>query len=72
MGQLPKGSIKLIETKNDAELLKENDFKKPLARGFLKSFSLSSSASFFVSISLIDPFGSCPIANNLRVIFMSN
>ena len=31
MGQLPKGSIKLIETINDVELLKENDFKKPLA-----------------------------------------
>ena len=31
MGQLPKGSIKLIETKNDVDLLKENDFKKPLA-----------------------------------------
>ena len=31
MGQLPKGSIILIETKNDVDLLKENDFKKPLA-----------------------------------------
>ncbi|MEC7150552.1 MAG: 4-hydroxy-3-methylbut-2-enyl diphosphate reductase, partial [Pseudomonadota bacterium] len=31
MGQLPKGSIKLIETKNDVDLLKEKDFKKPLA-----------------------------------------
>ena len=31
MGQLPKGSIKLIETINDAELLNENDFKNPLA-----------------------------------------
>jgi len=31
MGQLPNGSIKLIETINDVELLKENDFKKPLA-----------------------------------------
>ena len=31
MGQLPKGSIKLIEAKSDAENLKANDFKKPLA-----------------------------------------
>ena len=31
MGQLPKGSIKLIETKNDVENLKTEDFKKPLA-----------------------------------------
>ena len=31
MGQLPKGSIKLIETKNDVENLKADSFKKPLA-----------------------------------------
>ncbi len=31
MGQLPKGSIKLIETKNDVESLKASDFTKPLA-----------------------------------------
>ena len=31
MGQLPKGSIKLIENKNDVESLKIKDFKKPLA-----------------------------------------
>ena len=31
MGQLPKGSIKLIETKNDVVALKADDFKKPLA-----------------------------------------
>ena len=31
MGQLPKDSIKLIETKKDAEALNINDFKKPLA-----------------------------------------
>ena len=31
MGQLPKDSIKLIETKKDAEALNVNDFKKPLA-----------------------------------------
>jgi len=31
MGQLPKGSIKLIETKSDTENLKASDFKKPLA-----------------------------------------
>ena len=31
MGQLPKGSIKLIETRNDAKNLKVDDFKKPLA-----------------------------------------
>ena len=31
MGQLPKGSIKLIETKNDADSLNINDFNKPLA-----------------------------------------
>ena len=31
MGQLPKGSIKLIETKNDVEELDKEDFKKPIA-----------------------------------------
>ena len=31
MGQLPAGSIKLIETKEDAEALEINKFKKPLA-----------------------------------------
>ena len=31
MGQLPEGSIKLIETRKDAEALKIEDFKKPLA-----------------------------------------
>jgi 4-hydroxy-3-methylbut-2-enyl diphosphate reductase len=31
MGQLPKGSIKLIETKNDTDNLNASDFKKPLA-----------------------------------------
>ena len=31
MGQLPKGSIKLIETKNDTNNLNTGDFKKPLA-----------------------------------------
>ena len=31
MGQLPEGSIRLIETRNDAEALKAEDFKKPLA-----------------------------------------
>ena len=31
MGQLPEGSIKLIETENDAEELKADEFNKPLA-----------------------------------------
>ena len=31
MGQLPEGSIKLIETKKDAEALEVDNFKKPLA-----------------------------------------
>ena len=31
MGQLPNGSIKLVETKNDVENLKADNFKKPLA-----------------------------------------
>tara|TARA_A100001011_G_scaffold204081_1_gene212362 strand:+ start:408 stop:1352 length:945 start_codon:yes stop_codon:yes gene_type:complete len=31
MGQLPEGSIKLIETKKDAEELNKDNFKKPLA-----------------------------------------
>jgi 4-hydroxy-3-methylbut-2-enyl diphosphate reductase len=31
MGQLPKGSIKLVETKSDVENLKTDNFKKPLA-----------------------------------------
>ena len=31
MGQLPLGSIKLIETKSDVENLQVNNFKKPLA-----------------------------------------
>ena len=31
MGQLPKNSIKLIETESDAESLKTDEFKKPVA-----------------------------------------
>ena len=31
MGQLPEGSIKLIETENDANLLKVGEFNKPVA-----------------------------------------
>ena len=31
MGQLPKGSIKLVETVNDASLLDDKNFSKPLA-----------------------------------------
>jgi len=31
MGQLPKGSIRLVETIEDAKLLNSNDFKKPIA-----------------------------------------
>ena len=31
MGQLPKGSIKLVETKRDVENLKADNYKKPLA-----------------------------------------
>jgi 4-hydroxy-3-methylbut-2-enyl diphosphate reductase len=31
MGQLPKGSIKLVETKSDVESLKVDNFKNPLA-----------------------------------------
>ena len=31
MGQLPNGSIKLVETKRDVENLKANNYKKPLA-----------------------------------------
>ena len=31
MGQLPKGSIKLVETKNDVENLNADNYKKPLA-----------------------------------------
>ena len=31
MGQLPEGSIKLIETKKDAENLRVENFQKPLA-----------------------------------------
>ena len=39
MGQLPKGSIKLIENKNDTDNLKAVDFKKPLA--FITQTTLS-------------------------------
>ena len=39
MGQLPKGSIKLIENKNDTDNLKADDFKKPLA--FITQTTLS-------------------------------
>ena len=31
MGQLPKGAIKLVETKEDAQKLTNNDFTKPIA-----------------------------------------
>ena len=50
MGQLPKGSIKLIETKNDVENLKEDDFKKPLAYITQTTLSVDDTAEIISSL----------------------
>ena len=50
MGQLPKGSIKLIETKNDVENLREDDFKKPLAYITQTTLSVDDTAEIISSL----------------------
>ena len=50
MGQLPKGSIKLIETKSDAENLKEDNFKKPLAYITQTTLSVDDTAEIISSL----------------------
>ena len=54
MGQLPKRSIKLIETNSDAENLKEDDIKKPLA--YITQTTLSVDDTAEIISSLINKF----------------
>ena len=48
MGQLSKGSIKLIENKEDVENLKEKDFKKPLAYITQTTLSVDDTAEIII------------------------
>ena len=50
MGQLPDGSIKLIETKKDVEALKEENFKKPLAYITQTTLSVDDTADIIISL----------------------
>ena len=50
MGQLPNGSIRLIETKNDVESLKVDDFKKPLAYITQTTLSVDDTAEIINSL----------------------
>ena len=45
MGQLPEGSIKLIETEKDAQNLKSSEFNKPVAYVTQTTFSVEGSGS---------------------------
>ena len=50
MGQLPKGSIKLVETKSDVENLKVGNFKKPLAYITQTTLSVDDTAEIINSL----------------------
>ena len=50
MGQLPKGSIKLIETKFDVESLNLHDFKKPLAYITQTTLSVDDTAEIIITL----------------------
>ena len=50
MGQLPEGSIKLIETKNDVELIKEEHFNKPLAYITQTTLSVDDTAEIITAL----------------------
>ena len=50
MGQLPQGSIKLIETKKDAEALEVKNFKKPLAYITQTTLSVDDTAEIISSL----------------------
>ena len=50
MGQLPKGSIKLVETKSDVENLKADNYKKPLAYITQTTLSVDDTAEIINSL----------------------
>ena len=50
MGQLPNGSIKLVETKNDVENLNANNFNKPLAYITQTTLSVDDTAEIINSL----------------------
>ena len=50
MGQLPNGSIKLVETKSDVENLKVDNFKKPLAYITQTTLSVDDTAEIINSL----------------------
>ena len=50
MGQLPKGSIKLIETKEEAQALNKENFKKPLAYITQTTLSVDDTAEIIICL----------------------
>ena len=65
MGQLPKGSIKLIETKDDAENLKVDDFRKPLAYITQTTLSVDDTAEIIGSLKNKFPKIKSPIKEDI-------
>ena len=67
MGQLPKGSIKLIETKNDVDLIKQENFKKPLAYITQTTLSVDDTAEIIAALKKKFPKIKAPIKERIYV-----
>ena len=65
MGQLPNGSISLIETKNDVDKLNYNDFKKPLAYITQTTLSVDDTAEIIEALKKKFPKIKAPIKEDI-------
>ena len=65
MGQLPKGSIKLIETKNDTDNLNAADFNKPLAYITQTTLSVDDTAEIIDALKIKFPKIKGPIKEDI-------
>ena len=65
MGQLPNGSIKLVETKSDVENLKVDNFKKPLAYITQTTLSVDDTAEIINALKIKFPEIKGPIKEDI-------
>ena len=65
MGQLPEGSIKLIETKKDVEKLEADNFKKPLAYITQTTLSVDDTAEIIAELRKKFPLIKGPIKEDI-------
>ena len=65
MGQLPKGSIKLIETKNDTDNLNADNFNKPLAYITQTTLSVDDTAEIIAALKKKFPKIKSPIKEDI-------